>query len=156
MKFDPGEFQILGFNEPVFTVQGDNRYRLTEAYIVTYAYKGVGYRLIVPKGDETDGASVPQAAWSLGIIPVGLQMAAAVMHDELYRYQGALPQGQWQQFSKGEYINLHETWTREQCDQLFLRLLKVAGVATWKRYAMFYAVRACGFVYWNRWFKPKA
>ena len=45
-----------------------------------------GETITVPIGAKTDGASIPQAAWSTGLTPFGPWWPACVLHDYLYRY----------------------------------------------------------------------
>ena len=81
-----------------------------------------------PKFDF-DGASVPQALWSLGLSPMtgGYQRSAA-LHDALYA---------------------GEVFDRAICDQLFLDAMKSDGVGYLKRYAMYWAVRCAGWAVWK-------
>ncbi len=44
-----------------------------------------GEIITVPIGATTDGASIPEAAWSLGLAPFGVYWLACVLHDWLYR-----------------------------------------------------------------------
>jgi Protein of unknown function (DUF1353) len=44
-----------------------------------------GEIITVPAGATTDGASIPEAAWSLGLAPFGVYWLACVLHDWLYR-----------------------------------------------------------------------
>lgn len=79
-------------------------------------------QVVVPMGFKTDYASVPRlplAYWLFG----GVARQAAVVHDFLYG-QGELP--------------------REQADRVFLEAMSVSGVPAWRRWPMFYAVRAFG------------
>ena len=47
-----------------------------------------GEVLTVAAGVESDGASTPQVLWSTGLAPFGIYWPGAVVHDNLYRYQG--------------------------------------------------------------------
>jgi hypothetical protein len=85
----------------------------------------------VPPGFITDFASIPKAFWS--IAPKwGKYGNAAVIHDYLYA-------------SKER--------SRKKSDKIFLEGMMVLNVPTWKRYAMYYAVRLCGKLSYG---KPKA
>lgn len=81
----------------------------------------------VPEGFTTDFASVPRLLWRL-VPPWGPYSPAAVVHDYLYRTG---------------------TGTRPAADAVFLSLMKRLGVPAWKRYAMYAAVRAFGFMAWR-------
>ena len=84
------------------------------------------YIIKVPQGFITDLASVPRYLW-ITFPPFGKYTDASIVHDYLY--------------SKDcEYKSV----TREQADKIFLELMKQLGVPTWKRYAMYYAVRLFG------------
>lgn len=81
-----------------------------------------GATIAVPRGFHTDFASVPR-------IPIAYMLAgntahdAAVVHDYLY--------------TTGEF-------PRDVADKVFLEAMGVAGIPAWRRYAMYYAVRAFG------------
>lgn len=78
--------------------------------------------IVVPKGFETDFASVPRlplAFWLTG----DTAHQAAVVHDFLY--------------VKG-------TGTKEEADSIFLEAMKVIGVPLWRRQLMYAAVRLFG------------
>lgn len=47
-----------------------------------------GTRIDVPAGATSDGASTPQALWSIGFAPFGSYWMAAFLHDFLYRFSG--------------------------------------------------------------------
>ena len=82
----------------------------------------------VKAGFETDFASVPRALWWL-CPPLGPYGKATVVHDWGYVVQER---------------------TRKGYDLIFLEAMQVLGVAFWKRYLMYLAVRAFGWRYWNR------
>lgn len=82
----------------------------------------------VPRGFITDLASIPDLA--KGLIDVNdKHRRAAVLHDYLYCVQ---------------------TVPRDQADALFLEAMETVGVEKWKRNLMWAAVRAGGWMYWNR------
>lgn len=81
-----------------------------------------------PKFDF-DGASVPQCLWSLGFSPMtGGYQRSACLHDALYA---------------SEYFERHI------CDLYFLHAMESEGVSYFKRYSMYYAVRAFGGQVWK-------
>lgn len=82
----------------------------------------------VPVGFETDFASVPRFFWRVAP-PWGRYLRAAVVHDYLY-YAG--------------------TTTRADADKTFLLIMEVDGVAAWRRNMMYWAVRAFGWISWNK------
>jgi len=82
----------------------------------------------VPAGFKTDFASVPRFFWRL-IPPFGRYCEASVVHDYCY--------------FKGLY-------TREQCDTLFLEVMKKYKVPGWKRWFMHRSVRWFGWIGWRK------
>jgi hypothetical protein len=77
-----------------------------------------GY-VTAPKDFDSDLASIPESVQSL-VPKVGTYDAAALIHDWLYATM---------LFSKTE------------CDNIFLRAMKDAGVSYFKRYTIYWAVR---------------
>lgn len=83
----------------------------------------------VNKGFDFDGASVPQMLWGFGLSPMtGGYQSSACLHDALYA---------------SEYFD------RKTCDDIFLEAMESEGVGYFKRYAMYYAVRAFGGQVWK-------
>lgn len=76
----------------------------------------------VPAGYVTDFASVPRALWAV-FPPHGPWAKAAIVHDYLYDYA---------------------IGTRARADLIFLEAMQVLGVPRWRRYLMYWAVRAFG------------
>lgn len=92
-----------------------------------------GWRLTVKPGAITDGASIPRIAWRLFGPPLGdTYTGAAVLHDTLYRTQGA-----------------NGMLSRAQCDEVFFQAMLDSGVSWWRAYAMWAAVRAGGWAAWD-------
>ena len=91
-------------------------------------YQGNREAFTVPMGFGTDFASVPRAFWSV-FPPYGKHTKSAVLHDWLYVTQPV---------------------SRKDADGLFRRTMREAGVSRWRRYTMWAAVRAAGWVYWRR------
>jgi len=76
----------------------------------------------IPRGFETDLASVPRLLWAL-IPPHGKYTQAAIVHDYLYA-TGLV--------------------SRARADALFLTIMRAYKVPAWKRALMYLAVRAFG------------
>ena len=90
----------------------------------------LGYRITVKKGFDFDGASIPQALWSVYGNPLsGKFRIAALVHDALYA---------------------SEKLPRELADSIFLDLMKQHEVGYMKRQTMYYAVRSAGWYVWRR------
>ena len=84
-------------------------------------------KIVVPKGFETDLASVPWPA-SMLIPKSGKYNQAAVLHDWLYNQQER---------------------PRAECDKIFLEAMEVVGVSLAKRRIMYRAVRWFGWIPWR-------
>lgn len=103
----------------------EGRFSLVEPLI--FESKTLG-KIIVPRGFDTDGASIPlffNEVWKIG----GVKMAPAVLHDYLYRTQ---------------------ICTRQEADKVFLEAMECAGVSKFKRTSMYYAVRTFGWLAWSK------
>lgn len=98
-------------------------------YVVTrpfpYLYKGE--KIVVPVGFSTDFASIPRAFRFL-FTGHDRTRQAAVIHDYLYRKR---------------------IGTRKRADEVFLQAMEDAQVPRWKRYTMYAAVRAGGWLHWG-------
>lgn len=83
-----------------------------------------GYLIVIQKGYEWDGASIPRWAWSLIGHPLDDDhIIASLFHDALYGLK-LLP--------------------RALCDRIFKELLRRDGVSKTKQNLMYYAVRVGG------------
>ena len=91
--------------------------------------EALGYKITVKKGFDFDGASIPQALWSVYGNPLsGKFRIAALVHDVLYA---------------------SEKLPRELADAIFLDLMKQHEVGYVKRQTMYYAVRSAGWYVWK-------
>ena len=89
---------------------------------LAYESSVAGQVICAPEGFRTDFASVPRAPlvyWLTGDVA----HAAAVIHDYLYATGGV---------------------SRELADDVLLEAMAATGVPAWRRYVMFWAVRAFG------------
>ncbi|MCH7740131.1 MAG: DUF1353 domain-containing protein [Chloroflexi bacterium] len=89
--------------------------------------EGSGDTIEVPEGFQTDFASVPSVAWPL-IPRWGKYGKAAIVHDFMY----------WDQNK-----------TRKESDDIFREAMGVLGVASWRRFLMYRAVRLVGGLSWR-------
>lgn len=106
--------------------KGTGLFFLTRNYTVLINSKP----LMVPAGTHTDFASFPKILGLTGDkIDRGLE--AAVVHDYLYRPN---PYG----------------YTRKKADDIFLAIMKAAGVSWFKRYRRYWAVRSFGWIPWRK------
>lgn len=88
-------------------------------------------KVIVPRGFETDLASIPRIFTPL-IPKNGYHRAPAIVHDFLCR---------------------QEICYRPTADKVFLEAMEVSNVAVWRRYTMYFAVRSLSFYLMN--FTPR-
>lgn len=84
----------------------------------------------VPKGTETDLASIPRFLWCL-LPPFGRYSQAAVIHDYLYSTEGT------------------GVLSRKDSDNIFYELMIRYGTYKWKAKLMYFAVRIFGRLYWK-------
>lgn len=90
-----------------------------------------GERVRVPRGFESDGASVPRLFWRLifpTIDPKALR--ASIAHDYIYRTH---PEG----------------WCKEDADEMFYDLLVEDGVPKWRAWIAYQAVSIFGWYAWR-------
>lgn len=140
--------RVFAFLEP-YKYGRDRDYILVEEFWTAWEHDGITYRIRVPKGFVTDVASVPRWAWSFsGITPDGLHRNAAVIHDVGYMWQGKFPPGWFQKLEDMKWVNVEATWSREEIDKLFLRIMKACGVPPKTRALMFWAVRVGAWFAW--------
>lgn len=102
-------------------------------FTVLYPYR-VNYggkTFLIPRGFESDGASVPRLFWRV-VFPNSDSHAttAGICHDYIYRLQ---PEG----------------WTREEADRMFLSLLVEFGVPVCQALMAYHAVRWFGGIAWK-------
>lgn len=109
------------FHKPLSVRQLDaERWQLL-ARLAFYSAK-LDRTFTVKKGFITDFASIPRVPLAYWLF-AGIGQAAAVVHDSLYT---------------------DGTVTREVADAIFLEALEACGVSAWRRYPMYWAVRARG------------
>ena len=99
--------------------------------------------ITVPKGFVTDFASIPQIFWNI-LPPTGKYGKAAVVHDYLYQHNGIIVVSE-----DGVSPVVGKTFTRKQCDNIFLDAMACLGVSWLTRHIMYQAVNWFGFLAWN-------
>lgn len=104
-----------------------------------YGYFDAPNQITVPSQFSFDLASVPRPFWWL-IAPFELSIAAPLLHDFLYRFQGSPP---------GGAIVPPRTYSREETDLLFRDIMTQEGVPAWRRAAAYRAVRWFGAGGWG-------
>ena len=105
-----------------------------------YPYEDGPTTITVPAKFKFDLASVPRPIWWL-ISPFDLSIAAPLIHDFLYRYHGAPPEGT---------VTPPRTYTRKEADMLFRKIMEQEGVWAWRRIAAYHAVRLFGAPRWGK------
>ena len=114
--------------------EDNKRFKLVQAFQYYIGDEGSGDEINVPAGHPTDFASVPRIFWTI-LPPVGQYGKAAVVHDYLcdecikcgYQYPPGMK-------------------SRAEADKIFFEAMGVLKVKKWKRYIMFWAVRAWGII----------
>ena len=92
-----------------------------------------GWRITVPEGSKTDGASIPRALWSVCGHPLtSPRVYAAIVHDYIYGGGGPL------------------AMTRADADAVYRDLLVRLGWPKYKAYIEWAAIRACGGSHWTK------
>lgn len=137
---------------PIRALGDDPLYRVVRAWRYEWEMEdGTELCLMIPKGFEVDGASVPRLLWTLtGITPDGLHRAAALAHDYIYRYSGHMPTGAHVFHRQGKgWLDTGHMWTREEADRLFARILRECGVSKTRRRIMYLGVRLGGWRSWH-------
>jgi hypothetical protein len=117
-----------------------DRFVLTQEYRFKFLHKGKIKLVVIPKGFEWDGASVPRVAWSLlGFYPGGIMLAPSLPHDWGYIKKGRLTD----KFT-GDF-----TMTRKELDDLFLAHMLEVGMPPKKAKRAYFFVRLLGGLVWN-------
>jgi len=87
-------------------------------------------RVIVGRGYESDGATIPRLFWRVAGHPLQMPLLpCAVLHDALYE---------------------SELLTRYKCDREFLHCMESVGIGEAKRRYIYLAVRLFGWLEWNK------
>lgn len=130
-------------------------WKLWEDWIYEWEEAGLKCRTIIKAGQITDMASIPKVLWWIGPFqPDGLHRAAADWHDRAYSTRGVFladdPAGCYQEFDAhlGAWQTVERTFTREECDRMFLQIMIEAGESKGTAQTMFYAVRVFGRFAW--------
>lgn len=141
----------MTYTAPVVTILNDHEFELVQPFAFQWEDSEGVFQITIPKGYPFDGASVPRACWSLtGLLPTGVHMGAAAVHDWLYQRRGYLNRGELLEQQGDQWVPVVDVWTRQMCDDLFLRIMQAGGVTPWKAKAMHWAVRVFGGRAWNQ------
>lgn len=116
---------IPGFWTPLVVEKlGARNWKVAKDLVYASAVDGAPPSILVPKGTETDFASVPRGLWNL-FPPDGTYTAAAVVHDCLYR-EAVVP--------------------RSVADAVFLEAMAVTGTPRIARGTIWASVRMFGWM----------
>ena len=119
---------MSSFTEPLtVTKTGPRTWTVERGFQYFVGEEGSPDFIDVPKGFETDFASVPRGLWNL-FPPDGEYTQAAVLHDYLYNIKSR---------------------KRKECDKIFDEGMKVLNVPYWKRALIYRAVRMFGGFAWK-------
>lgn len=142
------EFALLDPYNGKDAKRGD--YELMQTFWVQWVESGNTYRVRAPQGLITDVASIPRIVWTFGgLTPDGLYRNAAVIHDVLYMWQGKMPSGWFQQLNgQLQWVDAGGQWSKDDCDRMFLRIMKACGVDRDTRTKMYWSVKLCGWPAW--------
>jgi len=114
--------RVVISNEP-----GGNRDDWYVEERLCYFDKESNWAITVLPGARTDGASIPRFFWRIVGGPFsGRYIAAALIHDQLYKAQGS------------------GLMHRKEVDNIFKRAMLSCGVSQWKAKVMYRAVRMGG------------
>jgi Protein of unknown function (DUF1353) len=75
-----------------------------------------GTEIVLHKGFEFDGASIPRPLWFF-LSPTGLLLIPGLLHDYGYKYNQL-----WQKDSNGQIVAYKKDATREEWDELFWKV----------------------------------
>ena len=121
-----GVYFYHGSGMPVYYAVADNdELFFSSDWSCEFDFKDTRFRFTFKRGFRTDGASIPQAAWTIIGSPfTGMYRLATALHDGMYAIR-------WCE-------------DRHLCDEIMLHAMKVCGVPLWKRQAMHISVRLFG------------
>lgn len=137
------------YQSPIVTIQTNRLYKLFQPFVFEWLENGEVHQILIPAGDISDGASNPRLFWTLsGILPSGLYLGAAFVHDWLYKNQGKVTISKVA--SDHSLTPEPVQWSREQCDSLFLLIMLASGENPKTAWVMWKAVRIFGQLYWDK------
>ena len=116
--------------EPAFRIKAANKYELITDLV--YRSDFLQREITIPRGFVTDWASIPRVFWTIAS-PVDDAQLSGTLHDFLYSLQG------------------RTGISRKDADRVFYEAMgvDVVPVPMWKRLAMYYSLRAFGYLAWS-------
>ncbi len=135
-----------------------NIWTLEEEY--HYCDETTGTKFILDKGFEFDLSSIPRVFWRMVAIHE-LSLEAPLIHDFMYMSKGGKQNYYfkktgmlfWQKKTKKTILGRIEpqgnVYSREEADDLFLKMMEQAGVSKWRRLFGYVGVRLGGGFHWK-------
>lgn len=121
---------MSSFTTPLLVeVIGKNRFKLAssfEYHVGIYPNDDLTQIIKVPKGFDTDFASVPRIFWAI-LSPIDEYAKAAVIHDYCYR---------------------HGLFKKSKCDKIFKEAMEVLNVPKWKIFVIYWSVYLFAWFIW--------
>jgi len=109
-----------GFHDPLIVeMMSGRKWKVVKEFTFHAANDDI---ISVPAGFITDLASIPRVLWNI-LPPNGKYGKASVVHDYLY---------------------VEAIGNKKYADNIFLEAMELLGVGYFKRYSMYWAVRAFG------------
>ena len=118
-------------NNIIFKTHGEDKRGNVFTVLYPYRVNHGGKSFLIPRGFESDGASVPRLFWRV-VFPNSDSHAttAGICHDCIYRIQPP-------------------DWTREEADRMFLAMLVEHGARLHSAFSAYLAVRLFGGAAWR-------
>jgi hypothetical protein len=104
-----------------------------------------GYHLVVPKGFETDLASIPRLLWPC-VAPFELSCVAPIVHDFLYQHGGQITT---RHEGVDVIVDAVRSFTKSDADLFLLDLMQQEHVPAWRAWSAYYAVKWFGHSSWQ-------
>lgn len=112
----------------------NNIFKLLKDEETSFLFNNKEYNLLIKKGFEWDGATIPRFLWSIiGFYPAGILLVPSLWHDYVYYNKG---------FVNGVFIS------RNMSDLLFYEHLIISGVKVSTAKRIYKAIRIFGMIYW--------
>ena len=141
-RIGKGEMMSSFTSELIVTPLDGRRWKLKKEFTYHIGSKCSSKKIMIPSGFITDFASSPRIFWPI-VSPWGKWGKAAVLHDYLY----------WLARQKQYFVFDDWSWAsedgRKAADDIFLEAMEVLGVKRWRRFLMYWGVRAFGFLAWR-------
>ncbi len=116
---------------PVLKITSGEEGATCAELVAEHTVTSCGWRITVPAGTITDGASIPRLLWRLCGHPLEVpRVYAAIVHD--YLYGGGGPAGMM----------------RKEADKIYRDLLKRYGFGAFKAGVEYHALRLFGASHW--------